>query len=83
MQQDKDLTEDDYAKINPTMSSSISNALNFIKNPYKCCEKVLDLVHKLVELIRERREGKSPLYHGESWDLMARLVTFDFIPVKS
>lgn len=72
MQQDKDLTEEDRNKINPTKSSSISNALNFIRNPYKCCEKVLELINKLVDLILERREGKSPLYHGESWNLMAR-----------
>lgn len=76
MQQDKDLTLEDMEKINPCSSISINQALLFIKNPHKCCEKVLAMIHKLVLLIQAKRDDPktkdATLYHGESWDLMAR-----------
>ncbi|CAG7832693.1 unnamed protein product [Allacma fusca] len=76
MQVDKDLTPEDIEKINPCGSSSVNKALAFIKNPFKCCEKVLEMIHKLVALIQAKRDDPktkdAALYHGESWDLMAR-----------
>jgi len=76
MQQDKNLTPADEEKINPCKSVSISKALEFIKNPYKCCEYIQELILKLVHLIQAKRDDPktkdTTLYHGESWDLMAR-----------
>lgn len=76
MQQDRDLTEEDIEQINPCKSISIHEALKFIRNPYQCCEKVLDLIHKLVTRIQAKADDSktkdTPLYHSESWDLMAR-----------
>ena len=76
MQVDKELTPEEMERINPCGSSSVNKALSFIKNPHKCCEKVLELIHKLVALIQAKRDDPktkdAALYHGESWDLMAR-----------
>lgn len=76
MQQDKDLTDEDIEKVNPCNSISINQALKFIKNPHKCCQIVLDLIHKLLVRIQAKRDDSktkdATLYHGESWDLMAR-----------
>lgn len=79
MQQDKDLTPEDMERINPCNSQSINVALSFIKNPYKLCERVLAMIHKLVLLIQAKRDDSTTkdavLYHGETWDLMARRWT--------
>lgn len=76
MQQDKDLTPEDIQKINPCNSQSMNVALQFIKNPYKLCESVLSMIHKLVLLIQAKRDDSTTkdavLYHGETWDLMSR-----------
>lgn len=76
MQQDRDLTEEDIEKVNPCNSISISQALKFIKNPYKCCQILLELIHKLVLLIQAKRDDSktkdATLYHGESYELMSR-----------
>lgn len=71
MQQDKDLDEEDIEKINPCKSISITTALKFIKNPFKCCQKVLEIINKLVILVQGKRDDPktkdATLYHGESW----------------
>ncbi|CAL8092243.1 unnamed protein product [Orchesella dallaii] len=76
MRQDKDLAPEDMEQINPCYSHSITNALQFIKNPHTVCERVLNLIHKLVQLIQTKRDDTmtkdAVLYHGETWDLMAR-----------
>ncbi|RZF35061.1 hypothetical protein LSTR_LSTR009653 [Laodelphax striatellus] len=76
MQVDRDFTEQDLLKLNPCNSVSIAVALNFIKNPVKCCQRVLELIHKLVEVIHEKclnpHTKDLTLYHGETWELMGR-----------
>lgn len=76
MQVDRELTLEDYEKLNPTQARSIQNALAFIKNPVKACEHIYELVQMLNHLIKKKKEDpkvqESPLYHGETWDLMQR-----------
>lgn len=76
MQMDHDLTDEDRAYINPTNSLSISQALNYVKNPVKCCRHVLSLIRSLVELVIAKKDDPKTkdncLYHGETWDLMGR-----------
>ncbi|KAJ1526973.1 hypothetical protein ONE63_008518 [Megalurothrips usitatus] len=76
MQQDHDLTAEDRAKINPCNSLSIDQALDFVKNPVACCERMQILIQKLVEIIHTKRDDPKTrdaiLYHGETWELMGR-----------
>lgn len=70
------LTNEERAKINPCNSTSINQALDFVKNPFECCNHVLHLIHNLVELVDSKKDdpktNESVLYHGETWDLMRR-----------
>ncbi|CAH1125449.1 unnamed protein product [Ceutorhynchus assimilis] len=76
MQIDRDFTENDREKINPCNSASINEAMDFVKNPYKCSKHVHELIKSLMEIVQVKKEdGKTKeaiLYHGESWDLMYR-----------
>lgn len=56
MQQDRELTADDRAKINPCNSLSIDQALDFVKNPVACCERMQVLIQKLVEIVHTKRD---------------------------
>lgn len=56
MQTDRELTEEEHREINPCGARSIEAALHLIGNPVKCCQKVYELVSKLVEIIREKSE---------------------------
>lgn len=76
LQINRELTHEERSKINPCASTSINQALDFVKNPVECCGHVLHLIHKLVELVETKKEDRktneSVLYHGETWDLMKR-----------
>lgn len=76
LQLDRELTEEDIEKLNPTKVRSIANALGFIKNPTEACQRVYDLVVELNQLIKIKKEdphlSEYHLYHGETWDLMQR-----------
>uniref|UniRef100_A0AAR5P9Z2 Inositol hexakisphosphate and diphosphoinositol-pentakisphosphate kinase n=1 Tax=Dendroctonus ponderosae TaxID=77166 RepID=A0AAR5P9Z2_DENPD len=76
MQIDRDFSPVDRERINPCNSASINEALDFVKNPYKCCKHVHELIKSLMEIVQVKKEdGKTKeaiLYHGESWDLMYR-----------
>ncbi|XP_059471548.1 inositol hexakisphosphate and diphosphoinositol-pentakisphosphate kinase 2 isoform X7 [Neocloeon triangulifer] len=76
MQQDQEFTKEDREKLNPCNASSITAALDFVKNPVRCCERVHDLIQKLVAIVRTKREDPKTkdaiLYHGETWELMGR-----------
>uniref|UniRef100_A0A5S6Q9R2 Inositol hexakisphosphate and diphosphoinositol-pentakisphosphate kinase n=1 Tax=Trichuris muris TaxID=70415 RepID=A0A5S6Q9R2_TRIMR len=74
LQQDKELTPEDNAKINPTKSITIQNALRFIRNPRRMCCKIYDMVKKMFEIIKIRRNKSKcdTLYMGETWDLIER-----------
>ncbi|XP_073995355.1 inositol hexakisphosphate and diphosphoinositol-pentakisphosphate kinase isoform X4 [Rhodnius prolixus] len=76
MQQDRTFTPEDRAAINPCSSVSIDLALDFVKNPVKCCEKVHTLIQRLMSIVRLKRDDPKTkdaiLYHGENWELMGR-----------
>ncbi|KAI2809672.1 Inositol hexakisphosphate and diphosphoinositol-pentakisphosphate kinase 2 [Blomia tropicalis] len=76
MQIDRDFREEDIIKLNPMQAPSIQNAINFVKNPVKACERIHSYIQKLNSLIKVRRNEihlqDSHLYYGETWDLMQR-----------
>ncbi|XP_055948805.1 inositol hexakisphosphate and diphosphoinositol-pentakisphosphate kinase-like isoform X3 [Argiope bruennichi] len=76
LQIDREFTEEDFEKLNPTKARSIHNALQFIKNPVRACEHVHELLQEINQLIKRKKEDprlqEAPLYHGETWDLMQR-----------
>nr|CAH7742232.1 unnamed protein product [Callosobruchus chinensis] len=76
MQLDRDFTAEDREKINPCHSSSIADALEFVKNPVKCCKHVHELIKNLMEIVQVKKEDMKTkdaiLYHGETWELMGR-----------
>lgn len=76
MQLDRDFSSEDRDKINPANSSSISDALEFVKNPVQCCRQVHELIKSLMEIVHQKKDDvktkDAVLYHGESWELMGR-----------
>lgn len=76
LQINRELTNEERNKINPCSSTSINQALDFVKNPVACCGHVLKLIRNLVELVEFKKDdpktSETVLYHGESWDLMKR-----------
>lgn len=56
MQLDREFTAEDKEKINPTNSSSITDALDFVKNPVKCCKHVHGLIKSLMEIVQIKKE---------------------------
>lgn len=76
MQVDRQFTDEDLLAINPTNSISINQAIDFVKNPVQCCIHVHELIKSLLFIIDVKREDPKTrdaiLYHGETWDLMAR-----------
>lgn len=60
MQMDRDFTQVDRDKINPCDSASIIEAMDFVKNPYKCCKHVHELIKSLMEIVQVKKEdGKT------------------------
>ncbi|XP_014217552.1 inositol hexakisphosphate and diphosphoinositol-pentakisphosphate kinase 2 isoform X14 [Copidosoma floridanum] len=76
MQQDKEFTKEDREQINPTNALSINAALDFVKNPVRCCQHVHLLIQKLMDIVRLKKDDPKTkdaiLYHGETWELMGR-----------
>lgn len=76
MQLDREFSDDDRTAINPTNSISINQAINFVKNPVQCCTHVHDQIKSLLTIIGLKKDDLKTrdaiLYHGETWDLMAR-----------
>ncbi|PFX21183.1 Inositol hexakisphosphate and diphosphoinositol-pentakisphosphate kinase 2 [Stylophora pistillata] len=72
----EDFKEDDFTKLAPTKSPSVIHAMKFVKNPYKMCEKLYNLVANLTgqlkELISQKTyDPRDPfLYHDETLELM-------------
>ncbi|XP_064471577.1 inositol hexakisphosphate and diphosphoinositol-pentakisphosphate kinase 2-like isoform X4 [Ornithodoros turicata] len=74
-QVDRNFTEEDYEKLNPTHARSIQNALQFITNPVQTCQHVYEIIQELIKLIKCRADeskAQGHLYHGETWELMLR-----------
>nr|XP_022913857.1 inositol hexakisphosphate and diphosphoinositol-pentakisphosphate kinase 2 isoform X4 [Onthophagus taurus] len=76
MQLDREFSQEDKEKVNPGNSRSINDALEFVKNPVKCCKRVHDLIKSLMEIVRQKKEDPKTkdavLYHAETWELMGR-----------
>ncbi|XP_067212718.1 inositol hexakisphosphate and diphosphoinositol-pentakisphosphate kinase 2 isoform X25 [Linepithema humile] len=76
LQQDREFTREDREQINPGNALSINAALDFVKNPVRCCQHVHSLIQKLLDIVRIKKEDPKTkdtiLYHGETWELMGR-----------
>lgn len=76
MQDDRDFTPEDRIKINPGNALSINQALDFVKNPVKCCNHVHSLIQSLMNIVHIKKDDPktkdATLYHGETWELMGR-----------
>ncbi|CAG4912061.1 unnamed protein product [Colias eurytheme] len=76
MQADREFTAEDRARINPCASLSINAAMDFVKNPVRCCAHVHALIQQLVRIVLTKRDDPKTkdtvLYHGETWELMGR-----------
>ncbi|XP_077300771.1 inositol hexakisphosphate and diphosphoinositol-pentakisphosphate kinase isoform X1 [Arctopsyche grandis] len=76
MQEDRDFTPEERAKINPGNALSINQALDFVKNPVKCCNHVHNLIQSLMNIVHVKKDDPKTkdaiLYHGETWELMGR-----------
>ncbi|XP_032295428.1 inositol hexakisphosphate and diphosphoinositol-pentakisphosphate kinase isoform X8 [Drosophila virilis] len=74
MQNDREFTQEDRELINPCNSKSITQALDFVKNPVDCCHHVHLLIRELLHIISIKKDDPKTkdaiLYHGETWDLM-------------
>ncbi|KAL9985509.1 hypothetical protein ACROYT_G007924 [Oculina patagonica] len=72
----EDFKEEDFAKLAPTKSRSVINAMNFVKNPHTMCEKLYNLVHDLTGQLKDMiaqkvYDPRDPfLYHEETLELM-------------
>lgn len=56
MQLDREFTAEDIEKVNPCQSSSITDALDFVKNPVKCCHHVHNLIQSLLNIVRMKKD---------------------------
>ena len=56
MQEDKDFTAEERAKINPGNALSINQALDFVKNPVKCCSHVHNLIQSLMNIVHIKKD---------------------------
>ncbi|XP_055589613.1 inositol hexakisphosphate and diphosphoinositol-pentakisphosphate kinase isoform X2 [Uranotaenia lowii] len=76
MQIDRDFTLEDRCAINPGNAISINLAMDFVKNPVKCCAHVHSLIKSLLDVVTVKKEDlktkDAVLYHGETWELMGR-----------
>nr|XP_029707912.1 inositol hexakisphosphate and diphosphoinositol-pentakisphosphate kinase-like isoform X5 [Aedes albopictus] len=76
MQIDREFTVEDRAAINPGNAISINLAMDFVKNPVKCCAHVHSLIQSLLGVVAVKRDDlktrDAVLYHGETWELMGR-----------
>ncbi|CAB4055053.1 PPIP5K [Lepeophtheirus salmonis] len=74
MQMSQDFTPEEEEKLNPCSQISVANALKLIRNPAKCCNHIYKLIQILNADIKIKRQKltDAELYHGETWELMAR-----------
>ncbi|XP_024937522.1 inositol hexakisphosphate and diphosphoinositol-pentakisphosphate kinase 2 isoform X5 [Cephus cinctus] len=76
LQQNREFTREDREQINPGNALSINAAMDFVKNPVRCCQHVHALIQKLMDIVRIKKDDPKTkdaiLYHGETWELMGR-----------
>lgn len=56
MQQDREFTPEDRMRINPGNALSINQALDFVKNPVRCCAHVQKLIQQLIEIVQLKKD---------------------------
>lgn len=56
-----------FLQLAPTRSRSVINAMNFVKNPYKMCEKLYNLVHDLTGQLKDMIAQKVYDPRGSEW----------------
>lgn len=56
MQVDREFTPEERDKINPGNALSIDAALDFVKNPVKCCRHVHELIKSLMEIVKLKKD---------------------------
>lgn len=56
MQVDREFTAEEREKINPGNALSINAALDFVKNPVKCCQHVHELIKSLMEIVKLKKD---------------------------
>lgn len=62
MQVDREFTEEDVERLNPTGAASIEQAMRFIKNPLRACEHVFELIQQLTAVIKKKKDGDKGLF---------------------
>ncbi|CAH8668968.1 unnamed protein product [Heterobilharzia americana] len=77
MSKDSDFTAEDIATLVPTGARSIVNAMHYVDNPHRACDRLFEhvrlLSNRLAWLSRSAKErSRIHLYQGESWDLLLR-----------
>ncbi|KYO28149.1 inositol hexakisphosphate and diphosphoinositol-pentakisphosphate kinase 2 isoform B [Alligator mississippiensis] len=74
MQKDTMFGDEDYEKLAPTGSVSLTNSMAFIQNPVEVCNQVFALIENLTTQIQKRLEDPKSadlqLYHSETLELM-------------
>ena len=58
LHKDQDFTKEDMEELNPLNKISITNALRYIKNPVKCCNRVHQLIRELNLIIPHLQAGE-------------------------
>lgn len=56
LQQDREFTREDRELINPGNALSINAAMDFVKNPVKCCQYMHSLIQKLMDVVRIKKD---------------------------
>lgn len=56
MQIDREFTAEEREKINPGHALSIDAALDFVKNPVRCCQHVHELIKSLMEIVKIKKD---------------------------
>nr|XP_016854548.1 PREDICTED: inositol hexakisphosphate and diphosphoinositol-pentakisphosphate kinase 1 isoform X1 [Anolis carolinensis] len=74
MQKDAAFSQEDYQKLAPTGSVSLTKSMDIIQNPVEICDRVFELIESLTAQIQKRMEDPKfadlQLYHSETLELM-------------
>lgn len=70
IQVDREWTPEDYENLNPSGIRSITNAMEFIKNPRKMCEEIASYVQRMVEIIQWHKCNKASMLWSKIFDVI-------------
>jgi inositol-hexakisphosphate/diphosphoinositol-pentakisphosphate 1-kinase len=71
MQVEREFSSEEAAHINPCESLSIAAAMQWVKNPVRCCAHVHALIARLVRIVLAKRDD--PKTKGQPLDLSGSL----------